>query len=369
MKYQTPHWSSTALILFSIVVVGACAGTIASVMTSRSLDRYVEQMSGQDSSLLFSEVKPEPIPGTYEEALRSVSGAYQYLAYLYPANTETADSDDWVYDEDALATGVVVTSDGWILFDADSLTSVNTSNASMYIHESWFDVTNVIFDTKEQVALVRVDASGLSAVTFGYSSSAQEGEMVFAPSKDLGLSVASLVSVQNQESSVARAAEYHTDVWTLQDEIESGLPIFDSSGRLIAMSQSEGEALPLHRIEGFVKSVLADGAPMYAALGCYGLYVDAALNKDTDSLGTEHGFFVTGTYAQQAIVWNGPAAKAGLQEGDVLITIDGVDITQENQVADIVLYDRAGDELRIGYVRDGQERETTLTLGDFDLLY
>lgn len=368
MKLQTHHWSFTGLLLLVSMIVGALAGVISSIMTYRSLDEYMEKMSGQEVLLSLSQVKPEPVPGTYEEALLSVYDSYRYLAYLFPSTEVSADADDWVYPDDAMATGVVVTSDGWILFEADAVVGVGVQTGTVFANNTWFEIDNIVHDIRENMVLIHINANNLSAVTFGFSPSAQVGDMVFVPSHDTHMTVTSLERIGSDQHASYRA-EDGSDVWTLQDDVHPGVPVFDSSGRLVAITQDQQEAIPSYQLETFVTSVLEHGEPTYAAMGCYVMDIASALNVDVAALGSDYGFMITGAHIRQGVVRNGPAAKAGLQEGDILMAVDGATVSSADPLSDVLSRYDVGDEILIDYLREGEQSTVPVTLGDYDLLY
>ncbi len=82
---------------------------------------------------------------------------------------------------------------------------------------------------------------------------------------------------------------------------------------------------------------------------------------------TENNYWQKGAiiYKDQrglAVQKNSPAEKAGLREGDVIISVDNIALTKDNDLADVIQNYLAGDKLTLVYLRDGAENEVEITL-------
>src|SRR3989339_1128440 len=189
--------TTTGIILIACVLVGALSGAIASVFTQRSLDTYLELLSDEQLVLTLSQVKPNPIPGTYEEALGRVVEAQDSLAWFYPAQEKSADPSSWGFASNSYGAGVVVTSDGWILVHDSVLPNTFSINDfSVLIAGEWYEPTEIIKDTRTEMKMVRIEASGLRVASFATSGEVQPGEFLFVLHNQEGVQVTSLL---NQE--------------------------------------------------------------------------------------------------------------------------------------------------------------------------
>ena len=370
MKKINKQWTYTGLVLITSIVVGSLSGVVASVITNQSLDNYMQVMSDEEIVLSLSQVKPDPIPGTYEEALSAVYDSYDSLAYAYSKVDASIFEADWLYQSDALGVGVVVTSDGWILFEGDVFLGIDTDNINLLINDQWYEATEIIRDTRSDSVLVHVDSNGLEAVTFGASEFAQSGEMIFVVENSNALYISSLIDTEYYIQKPSSRAEDHWGFWKVQDEMDSSLPIFDSSGHLIGFTSGDIDALPFYHVESFIESVLEFGEPQYAAMGVYTIDINSAGNVDAEALGVDKGFMIVRPdIYSQAVQYGSPAYDAGLQERDVVVSVDGVEVSTEYSLAKALSRYSVGDEIMIGIVRETEYVEKVITLEDYDLVY
>lgn len=363
------QWTYTGLVLIVSMIVGALSGAITGLVTSSAIDDYIREMSDQDVTLSLSQVKPDPVPGTYEEALSAVRESHSSFGYMYRNSLSGTEVSERLYTDDLVAVGVVVTSDGWVLFESEVASLVDSDDMRVSIDGEWYQPIEVIQDSRSNTVLVHIDASGLDVATFGSSESARSGDMIFVVKNNDALFVSSLVDVGVGSEVLARA-EDHVGYWTLQDEFGGSLPILDSSGHVIGLTTEGVDAMPLYGVEDFIDSVLQFGEPVYSAIGAYGLDINSIVNLSEQSLESSHGFMILppNSYTQ-AIVKNSPAELAGLQKNDLIVSVGGTEISEEVSLAIILERYDIDQEVVLGVVREGVLMEVVVILGDYNLLY
>ena len=74
-------------------------------------------------------------------------------------------------------------------------------------------------------------------------------------------------------------------------------------------------------------------------------------------LSVDHGVYAVGVEP------DGPAAQAGIQEGDIIVAIDGTEIDEATSLTDVLFQHRAGDTVQVTVARDGSEQTLAVTLG------
>ncbi len=370
MKLTNKQWTYTGIILIASLVAGSLAGIVSSIFTNRSMENYMQIISNEEIILSLSQVKPDPIPGTYEEALSDVYDSYDSLAFAYLQTETSVLESDWIYESDALGVGVIVTSDGWVLFESQVLSGLDADEISLFINGEWYKTLEIVEDTRSSVVLVKVDAGGFDAVTFGSSELTESGEIIFILKNNSALFVSSLADAQYHIQDTSLPAEDYVVFWKVQDEMGGSLPIFDSSGHVIGFTSEGVDAIPFYHFEQFIESVLEHGTPEYAAVGAYVLDIERAVNLDTDSLSTEHGFMVVqpDSYSR-AVYYGGPAHDADLEEYDVIVSVDNVDLSSEYSLAKVLSRYSTDQVITLGIMREGEYVEKVVTLENYDLLY
>jgi S1-C subfamily serine protease len=238
-------------------------------------------------------------------------------------------------------------------------------------------------DTLTDLALLSIDAKGLPAATLGDSASVEVGELAVAignPEGDLPGSVtAGIVSALERDVVVGDAAGIQAPE-SLRHLIQhdaainpgnSGGPLLGPEGTVIGIntavsggSQGIGFAIPIDLARPIVKQVLAGEDIRRPYIGIFFTEIDAQLAKDQD-LPVSSGVIVGGDAqsGQPGIIAGGPAAKAGLKEGDILTAIDGQPIDATHQLDVALLAHEPGDTVALTVRRGDRTVERDVKLG------
>lgn len=360
---QRHHWNFSLLIVL-VLVAGASAGVVASVLLDQSLEEYAAGLfAGRQPAVPRSGV-PRSTPNSYSEAVERVKTVAQpSMAMLLAPSLDSRLAGSWVSAEEATGYGVVVSTDGWILVHRDAVVTTNVLRGlEVWIDGERYAPTQYVQDTLTDFALIKVAVSNLTPAAFGTSENVTSGEEVFVLAGDT-LTSTMVTDAMAMVSMVGAAEEFH-DRWTLVDGVSAGAGIFSRSGDLLALA-GEDEVLPMHYGAAFVREVMRDGATAHAGFGAAIVDVRDPLNIDsTMRQGREDGALVV------SVVASGAAAAAGVQVGDVIVALDDVRVNSVTTLPELLaLYD-PGQTAQCTVVRNGAETSFTVTFGTYDdLLY
>ncbi len=366
MNDNQKNFSFLGLVLILVIATGALAGVIASVYTNQSLERYVASLAESDNLLSISQVKPQPLPGTYEEALERVrENSWPAFASILPASSDSLDLTDWIGQEDAIGSGIVVTNDGWILSHQSSLPN-NPAAQEVWIAGKRYSIDRVVEDDLTDYVLLKVEADGLTSIAFGGSQEMKGGEIIFNLPANGQLISANLESARYHDSSFVLPAEEFAYHWQTSSGLREG-QLLNSNGELIGFMTGEEEASPIHYAVSFIQSVLRSGETEHAALGVYTVDLSSVLNFDQQAVGNlKVGAMVQRNVRGVSVLRNSPAAAAGLKEGDVILSIDGAQISSSQTLAEILAGYTVGDSVMIKFWQDGEEKSQEVELVNFD---
>lgn len=364
MKFQSPL-STLSLSVLLAVIGGALAGMTASIYTQESLKDYLQTLTTRPDVSLISQVKPASLPGTYEEALSKVGEvASPSIAILRAKTADSVNPMAWQVATGTDRPGVVVTSDGWILFMQPTASSFlpTATNSEVWIGGERFAITKIVSDSLTSLSMVKVEGQNFSAVPFGKSSEARAGEIVFGLLDDQRLLATSLVDISTSLTSDYRAEEYGY-YWMIDSSVgSSSAPLVNASGELIGFADTS--VTPLDHILPFVQSVLKDGYASYAGLGATIVDINQVINIDSAlKMNQKEGALVIS-------LPNGPAKTAGVKAFDLITAIDGVPVTSSNTIAIQLKRYVPGSKIKLTVVRSAISSEIEVTLGDYaDLIY
>ena len=272
----------------------------------------------------------------------------------------------------AAGSGVIISADGYIITNnhvvdgADELTVTLSENSKEY------SARIIGSDNTTDLALIKIDAKDLPAITIANSDDVKVGEWVLAVGNPLGLNntvTAGIVSAKARSMGSGVSSMIQTDAAINQGN--SGGALVNTRGELIginAMLYSQtgsnigyGFAIPTTIVKKAVDDFKKYGTYQRAMIGIKGsdvsAYVDTEKEKGNEvDLGTMEGIYVA------EVVEDGAAAAAGLKVGDVLTQVDGHKLKQFGDLQGIIAQKRPGDKVTVKYLRNKQEKTATLTL-------
>ena len=275
--------------------------------------------------------------------------------------------------ESGAGSGVIISSDGYILTCAHVVDGASTITVT--IGDKDYTATLVGEDTTSDIAVIKIDADGLTPATVGNSDSLKVGQSVMAvgnPLGELGGTVTGgMISALNRSVTIQGSSSVNTMSLIQMDASvspgNSGGGLFNMNGELVGIvnaksSSSDAEglgfAIPINDAIKVAQELLENG---YMTGRPYlGITYLAVTDAQTAS---QLGVNAYGVYVVE-VVKGGPAEKAGLQAGDRIVSVDGTEIASKDDLGTLMQKHAAGDTLSITIARDGQMQTVNVTLGE-----
>ena len=275
--------------------------------------------------------------------------------------------------ESGAGSGVIISSDGYILTCAHVVDGA--SNITVTIGDKDYTATLVGEDTTSDIAVIKIDADGLTPATVGDSDGLKVGQSVMAvgnPLGELGGTVTGgMISALNRSVTIQGSSSVNTMSLIQMDASvspgNSGGGLFNMNGELVGIvnaksSSSDAEglgfAIPINDAIKVAQELLENG---YVTGRPYlGITYLAVTDAQTAS---QLGVNAYGVYVVE-VVKGGPAEKAGLQAGDRIVSVDGTEIASKDDLGTLMQKHAAGDTLSITIAREGQMQTVNVTLGE-----
>ena len=275
--------------------------------------------------------------------------------------------------ESGAGSGVIISSDGYILTCAHVVDGASTITVT--IGDKDYTATLVGEDTTSDIAVIKIDADGLTPATVGDSDSLKVGQSVMAvgnPLGELGGTVTGgMISALNRSVTIQGTNSTNTMSLVQMDASvspgNSGGGLFNMSGELIGIvnaksSSSDAEglgfAIPINDAIKVAQELLENG---YVTGRPYlGITYVAVTDAQTAQ---QLGVSAYGVYVVD-VTKGGPAEQGGLKAGDRIVSVDGSEIATKDDLGTLMQNHSAGDTLSITVARDGQMQTVSVTLGE-----
>ncbi|MFZ1056126.1 MAG: Do family serine endopeptidase [Opitutaceae bacterium] len=276
--------------------------------------------------------------------------------------------------EMGLGSGVIVSQDGFILTnnhvvaDADELT-VQLSDGHKYTAKV------VGADPKTDIAVVKIDATGLPAATFADSDKLRVGDVVFAVGNPLGVGETVTMGIVSAKS---RSVGILDDVHGYEDFIQtdaainmgnSGGALVDAKGRFVGInsaivSPSRGNigigfAVPVNMAANVMKSLIETGTVSRGFLGVGGDPITPDIAEQVHLPKDATGVIVTDT------VPDGPADRSGVKRGDVIVSVNNKPVQNLDELRLTISQMAPGSKVTLSISRDGKPIAIGVTLSQF----
>ena len=264
--------------------------------------------------------------------------------------------------------GFIITNDGYIMTNAHVIDGANNIKVTLY-SGSTYNATVVGSDTDYDIAVLKINANGLSPVVLSDSSKINVGDSALVignPLGELTFSMSSgIISCANRTINVSGTPYHMIQVDTSINAGNSGGPLLNEYGEVIGVVSAKyssyaktpveglGFAIPINDAFAVAKDLMTNGSVTNKA------YIGITAATVTQALAQQSGLH-EGVYVYS--VNPGSAAEAaGLQNGDVIIKMDGTNITSMQELSDIKKSHSAGDTVPIEIIRNNQIFTLSLT--------
>lgn len=274
--------------------------------------------------------------------------------------------------EYALGSGVIVNPDGYILTNNHVVSEA--TDIQVFTRDKRKYVAKVVgTDPRTDIAVLKINASGLPTLALGDSSKLKVGDIVFAIGDPLGLGeTATMGIVSATGRGLGGAIEHYEDFIQTDAAINpgnSGGALIEAHGNLIGINtaiiagngggnEGIGFAIPINMARNVMEQIIAHGKVTRGYLGVTVQGVDPDMAK---AFGLSHG----GGALVGDIKPDGPAARAGIERGDIILDINGQPVNSQDDLSVHISEMAPGATVHLTISRNGQTRDVAVTLGEY----
>ncbi len=274
--------------------------------------------------------------------------------------------------------GFFIASNGLIVTNRHVVSDEGATYSIVTNEGKTYDAKVVARDSRNDLALMKVEITNAPTLDFADSTEVEIGQQVIAIGNSLGQYQNTVTSgiVSGIGRSViagdARDSEQLEGVIQTDAAINpgnSGGPLLNLAGQVIGINtaidqqgQLVGFAIPAKDAQKAVESYNKTGKITYPFLGVRFLMLDEQVAKARNISRTSGALIIAGEDLEPAVLPNSPAEKAGFEDGDIIIDINGKTVTTQNSLSKVLKDYRIGDKLQIRIDRNGKEQTLNVVL-------
>ena len=373
-KKKKRSWVLPLVVALCCLLSGAC-GVGGVLMVQHIQTQQAEEVPEEDVSHILQGIRENSVI----EIVQVDTGTQMTPAEVYAANvnstvgiTTSVTTNYWGFQSTSAASGsgFIISDDGYILTNFHVIEDSDSITVSMFGGNS-YEAALIGYDESNDIAVLKIEAEGLSPVILGDSDNMNVGDSVVAIGNPLGELTFTLTSgaISAKDREVTFSNNVSMNLLQTDCAINSGNSggaLFNLYGEVIGVTNAKysnsssgasidniGFAIPINSIMNIVESIIEKGYISKPYIGFSVLDVSA----ETQAYGIPAGAAI------QAVSEDGPAAQAGLQKGDVITAVDGKAMTSKELVS-YIGEASVGQEMVFSIYRQGEELEITVYVGE-----
>jgi len=393
MKEHRPNYAGIVGFVLIFGFVMGIFGGVAGMVLASSLPENVQEKLGlaQVKNLVSDVVRTEKV--TVEEESATIDVVEQVspavVSILFTKSVTVSDpfnlfgQGQRVIEEQGGGTGFIITADGLIVTNKHVVSDSGAKYTVVLSDGKTYEAKVSALDPTLDLAIIKIEATGLPVVQLGTSKELKVGQKVIAIGNALSefqnTVTTGVLSATGRSlvASDASGGKSESLEGLLQTDAainlgNSGGPLVNLRGQVIGINtvtasgaEGLGFAIPIDEAKMAIDSFTKTGKIIRAYLGVNTIQVTKELAQG-HSLPVEDGFWVIGDqYAGiPAVSPNSPADKAGIREGDLIVSVGGEAVGKNNSLIAALRRFSPGEQVDVKFYREGGEKTVKVRLGE-----
>ena len=329
------------------------------------------------TSVVAIETETKVVYNTYDNNYYNPFGGMFGYGYGYGYGNRGGRGGTQEYTQTAAGSGIIISEDGYVLTNnhvisgADKITVyVNSGDGS---EEQSYEATLVGSSESNDIAVLKIDATGLNAAVFGDSDQIEVGELAVAIGNPMGQVhgsvTAGIISAVEQELTIDDVTINAIQTDAAINPGNSGGALFDSYGNVIGIVYAKsssvsiegiGYAIPVNNIKDLVAQMINDPDSVKDQTKGSQIMLGITIRDITEDMSKQYsmpvGVYITEVSSMSA------AERAGLQKGDIITEFAGETVTSADDLNAIKANQTSGDTVSVKIDRNGKEMTLDLVI-------
>ena len=329
------------------------------------------------TSVVAIETETKVVYNTYDNNYYNPFGGMFGYGYGYGYGNRGGRGGTQEYTQTAAGSGIIISEDGYVLTNnhvisgADKITVyVNSGDGN---EEQSYEATLVGSSESNDIAVLKIDATGLNAAAFGDSDQIEVGELAVAIGNPMGQVhgsvTAGIISAVEQELTIDDVTINAIQTDAAINPGNSGGALFDSYGNVIGIVYAKsssvsiegiGYAIPVNNIKDLVAQMINDPDSVKDQTKGSQIMLGITIRDITEDMSKQYsmpvGVYITEVSSMSA------AERAGLQKGDIITEFAGETVTSADDLNAIKAKQTSGDTVSVKIDRNGKEMTLDLVI-------
>jgi S1-C subfamily serine protease len=365
--------SSFLAIIVMVVVLGFSAGVVGELWVNGFLLPQISLQGFDDLTKRLDDLttqKNKDLKQLLSEQDFSINKVVEKIQpslvtfYNYKKPSELLSS---VYlDKEALGSGFVFTSDGWLLTSKQVINDPKKEYVAQ-IGQEVYQVKKIVADEITDAVFVKIERSNLPVVDLGTRNILNYGQSVLVATDCSGVSRTTINDLyyapRNDVSDLIRASENFYQYILIKGDFPAiglGGAVVNLDGKVVGVLISlDGKVLPIDYFSSVMKSAVQKEEISRSYLGVNFIDLELAPNL---LVAQKQGALISSDISRRAVIANSPAQKAGLQAGDIIIKVENEEVSKSRTLPELIQDYEPGVTVNLIVNRDGKEVEVKVAL-------
>lgn len=329
------------------------------------------------TSVVAIETETKVVYNTYDDNYYNPFGGMFGYGYGYGYGNRGGRGGTQEYTQTAAGSGIIISEDGYVLTNNHVISGVD--KITVYVNsgdgseEQSYEATLVGSSESNDIAVLKIDATGLNAAAFGDSDQIEVGELAVAIGNPMGQVhgsvTAGIISAVEQELTIDDVTINAIQTDAAINPGNSGGALFDSYGNVIGIVYAKsssvsiegiGYAIPVNNIKDLVAQMINDPDSVKDQTKGSQIMLGITIRDITEDMSKQYsmpvGVYITEVSSMSA------AERAGLQKGDIITEFAGETVTSADDLNAIKAKQTSGDTVSVKIDRNGKEMTLDLVI-------
>lgn len=353
------------------VVFGLISGVVANLVFNAYFQDIYESMflreidlsdsNYRGSNLIIREAKKVVVEQN-DKIADIISSSQGSLVGIFKKNVKVDKNfnpDNYYKAGDEIGQGLIITSDGWIV------SSLKIENANDFVvissDKKIYKIDRVIFDKLTSSYFLHIEGRDFPVKGFAQPEDIKNGQPVLAVNWGGRSHLTSII--ENKHSNLVRSSDTYSNQLVLADNPSDSLVLFGLSGDVVGL-MSGGKVYPINNFNSAITSVFKNKTVRRSSLGVNYISLSDLIAADPKELNQNKGAVLYKAELLPAVLPGSSAEAAGLKEGDLILSINNIEINKDNNLTDIMQSFEVGSTINVSFMRSGSKKDVQVKLGE-----